>query len=361
MADIVVDARVLRQFVSTVLQAVAVPAEDADTVADVIVAADLRGHESHGVARLDGFYLSRIQSGQIDPRARTVVLRETAATAVMDAGHGLGQPAGKRAMELCIAKAAQAGTGVVTVRRSNHFGIAGYYAMLALPHDMIGVSCTNSLALVVPTGGRSPILGTNPIAFAAPAGRHPAFVLDMATSVVPLGKVEAKARRGEPLPDGWAVDGEGQSARDAQAVIDATDEGQAGGLLPLGGVEAGHKGYGLAAMVDILCGLLAGARAGLAVYGEGYDRGEPADVGHIFAAISLEAFGSVQEFKRSMDEYIDMLHGAPRADDAQPVLVAGEPEMEHERVRSAHGIPLLAGVVENLRDVARRTGVQAPF
>ena len=240
MTDLLVDPGALTDFVSAVLQAVDVAPEDARIVADVLVAADLRGHESHGVARLDGYYLRHIESGQIKPRAQTVVLHETAATAVLDAGNGLGHPAGKRAMDLCIAKAEQAGTCVVTVRRSNHYGIAGYYAMLALPHDMIGVSCTNSLSLLVPTRGRTAVLGTNPIAFAAPAGRHPAFVLDMATSVVPLGKVEAKARRGEPLPDGWAIDAAGHTTHDAQAVVDASDAGLAGGLMPLGGLEAGH-------------------------------------------------------------------------------------------------------------------------
>ncbi len=361
MTDLLVDAGALRGFVSLVLQAISVAPEDADTVADVLVTADLRGHESHGVARLDGFYVRRIHSGQIDPRATTTVLRESAATAVLDAGHGLGHPAGKRAMALCIDKARQAGTCVVTVRRSNHYGIAGYYAMMALPHDMIGVSCTNSLAMLVPTRGRSPALGTNPIALAAPAGRRPPFVLDMATSVVPMGKVEAKARRDEPLPPGWAVDAAGLPARDAQAVLDASDAHQAGGLMPLGGLEAGHKGYGLAAMVDVLCGALAGARAGVAVYGEKYDRGEPADVGHIFAAINLQAFGPVEEFKRSMDDYIDALHATPLADQSLPVLVAGEPEMEHERNRMLHGIPLHDRVAENLRDLARRTGVPVPF
>lgn len=361
MSEVRVEADALRGFVAQALERVGVATADARVVADVLVASDLRGHESHGVARLDRFYVEPIQHGRIEPRAQTVVVRETAATAVLDAGYGLGHPAGKTAMELCIAKAREAGTCMATVRQSNHYGIAGYYAMLALPHDMIGVSCTNALSLVVPTGGRRPVFGSNPIAFAAPAGRHRPFVLDMATSMVPSGKVEVKARRGEPLPVGWAVDEEGRPTTDAQAVLDRLEQGSAGGLMPLGGVDAGHKGYGLGVMVDILSGILAGAGAGLSIYGEGDERGRPADVGHVFAAIDLAAFGAVDTFKASMDAYIDVLHQETPAAGVDGVYVAGEPEFETEELRLREGIPLHARVVEELHTLARRVGVPVPF
>ena len=361
MNDVLVDAQRLRAFVAAVLEAVDVEREDACTVAEVLVAADLRGHESHGVARLEAFYVRPIQEGRIKPRARTAVLRETAATAVLDAGNGLGHPAARRAMELCIARARESGTCVATVRRSNHFGIAGYYAMLALPHDMIGICGTNSAALVVPTGGSTAMLGSNPIAVAVPAGRHRPFVLDMATSVVPSGKVEVKARRGEPLPPGWAVDGAGRPTSDAQGVLDGLEQGRPGGLMPLGGMEAGHKGYGLAALVDILCGVLAGARAGPAIYGEAYERGEPADVGHVVAAIDLAAFGPVDDFKRAMDAYIDTLHNAPRAAGVDRILVAGEPEFETEERRLRDGIPLHPRVADNLRALGRELDITLPL
>ena len=360
-ADLRVDAERLRRFVASVLRGVDMRDYDAQIVADVLVASDLRGHESHGVARLEQFYVRAIQDGHIKPHAETVVLRETAATAVLDAGSGMGHPAAARAMGLCIAKAREAGSCIATVRRSNHYGIAGYYAMLALPHDMIGLSCTNSASLVVPTGGRSAVLGSNPIALAAPAGRNRPFVLDMATSVVPSGKVEVKARRAEPLPRGWAVDGEGKPTTDAQAVLDAINGGLPGGLMPLGGFEAGHKGYGLGMAVDLLCGVLAGARAGLAIYGDMYDQGEPADVGHIVAAINVEAFGPVHAFKRAMDEYIDMLHDAPRAAGAERILVAGEPEFETEEARLREGIPLHPGIIASLQALGREFGVALPF
>lgn len=361
MDEVLVAAEELRAFVADVLRVVEVSAEDARIVAEVLVAADLRGHESHGVARLEAFYVRRIRRGQIDPKARLTVLHERAATLALDARNGLGQPAAYRAMEMCIDRARHAGSCVATLRRGNHFGIAGYYAMMALPHDMIGLCATNALSLVVPTGGRTPVLGTNPIAVAAPADRQRPFVLDMATSVVPSGKVEVKARRGEPLPLGWAVDARGRPASDAQAVLDRLDAGEPGGLMPLGGTDAGYKGYGLAMMVDILSGLLAGARVGLEVYGAAHEHGEPADVGHIVGAISLDAFGPAEQFKRAMDAYIEALHAAPRADGVTRIMVAGEPEFETAAQRERDGIPLLASVAESLRVLGHELGVAAPF
>src|SRR5579883_515312 len=363
MNETVVDAARLRAFVADILVAVGVKAADAAITADVLVTADLRGHESHGVARLEQFYVRPLQTGEIAARAELTVLHERAATLALDANNGLGQPAGARAMEMCIARAREAGSCIATVRHSNHYGIAGYYAMLALPHDMIGVACTNSAALVVPTGGRTAMLGTNPIALAAPTARHRPFVLDMATSVVPSGKVEVKARRGEPLPEGWAVDGEGQPTTDARATLERLYSGQPGGLMPLGGMEAGHKGYGLAVMVDILCGLLAGAGAGPSVgFGAGLGQeSQAANVGHICAAISLEAFGSAEAFKASMDEYIDALHAAPRAAGSERIMVAGEPEAERTELRLRDGIPLHPQVAQGLQALGDEFGLACLF
>ncbi len=357
MTDILVGAEQLRAFVAAVLEAIEVPAEDARIAADVLVASDLRGHESHGVARLERFYLRPLQTGQIDPRARLAVRHETAATVLLDAANGLGQPAAKRAMDMCIAKARTAGICMASVRHSNHYGIAGWYAMQALDHDMIGLSCTDAGPLAVPTGGRTGVLGSNPIAFAAPAGRHRPFVLDMATSVVPVGKVEVKARRATALPVGWAVDAEGQPTSDARAVLERLERGLPGGLMPLGGLEAGHKGFGLSAMVDILCGVLAGARTSLALREQ---PGAPADVGHLVAAIDIAAFGPVDEFKRDLDAYIDSIHQLPPAPGVDRVRVAGEPEFEAEQARLRDGIPLHPDVVASLRRLSDELGVPLP-
>jgi L-2-hydroxycarboxylate dehydrogenase (NAD+) len=356
MSDEQVDAGRLRAFAAALLRAAGAREEDARITADVLVAADLRGHESHGVARLERFYVRPLLSGLINPHAREVVQREAAAIAVIDADNGLGQPAAKRAMDRCIAKARDAGMCLIAVRHSNHYGIAGYYAMMALDHGMIGISCTDAGPLAVPTGGRAAMLGSNPIAFAAPAGRNRPFVLDMATSVVPVGKVEVKARRGVPLPVGWAVDEAGLPTTDADLVLDRLGRRLPGGLMPLGGLEAGHKGFGLSAMVDILCSVLAGARAHLGEPQVLSER-EPADVNHVVAAIDIAAFGSLEEFSRDLDTYIDGIHRVPPAPGVDRVRVAGEPEAEAEEERLRDGIPLHAGVAASLRALGDELGV----
>lgn len=360
MDDVLVGADGLRSFAAALLEAVGVPAEDAWIAADVVVAADLRGHESHGLARLERYYVRPLQTGLIDPHAQLTVRQQTAASAVLDAHNGLGQPATKRAMDLCIEKARAAGIAIVSVRHSNHYGIAGYYAMQVLPHAMIGISCTDAGPLAVPTGGTKGVLGSNPIALAAPARRNRPFVLDMATTVVPVGKVEVKARRGIPLPVGWAVDGEGRPADDARAVLERLEHRLPGGLLPLGGAEFGHKGFGLSAMVDILCSVLAGARSWL---GDQASRppGEPADVGHLVAALDIAAFGDVEAFTDDMDRYIDAMHAIPPAPGVNRVRVAGEPEAETEQERLRDGIPLHAGVAASLRALGVELGVAVPF
>jgi L-2-hydroxycarboxylate dehydrogenase (NAD+) len=356
VGDVCVDAEALRAYAAALLQAAGAPEDDARITAEVLVASDLRGHESHGVARLEPYYVRPLLQGTINACPQVAVRHETAATIVIDADNGLGQPASKRAMDRCIVKAREAGMCMAAIRHSNHFGIAGYYAMQALTHEMIGIACTDAGPLAVPTGGRAAMLGSNPIAFAAPAGRNRPFVLDMATSAVPIGKVEVKARRGMPLPTGWAVDADGQSASDAADVLDRLGHHLPGGLMPLGGVEAGHKGYGLSMMVDILCSVLAGARAHLGDP-HTFSAGEPADVNHVVAAISIAAFGTVEEFTRDMDAYIDGMHRVPPAPGVDRVRVAGEPEFEAEEERRRSGIPLHESVATSLRALGAELGI----
>jgi len=356
MRDVWVDAEALRAYAAVLLQAAGATEEDARITAEVLVASDLRGHESHGVARLEPYYVRPLLQGTINACPQATVRHETAATIVIDADNGLGQPAAKRAMDQCIAKARDAGLCMATVRHSNHFGIAGYYAMQALRHEMIGIACTDAGPLAVPTGGRTAMLGSNPIAFAAPAGRNRPFVLDMATSAVPVGKIEVKARRGVPLPTGWAVDADGQPASDAAAVLDWLRRDLPGGLMPLGGVEAGHKGYGLSMMVDILCGVLSGARVHLGDP-HAFTAGEPADVNHVVAALSIAAFGSAEEFTRDMDAYIDGMHRVPPAPGVDRVRVPGEPEFKAEEERRRHGVPLHDSVATSLRALGAELGI----
>lgn len=345
------DAGRLTRFTAAVLETTGLAPERAAIAAEILVASDLRGVDSHGVPRLS-WYLERIDQGLIDMRAEPVVVRETPTTATVDARNGFGPPAAHWAMARCIAKAAEAGVAFVAVRHSNHFGIAGYYAMMALEHGLIGMAMTNATPLVVPTFAREPLLGTNPIAVAVPAGREAPFVIDLATSTVAWGKVEIARRKGSPLVPGWALDTEGRETTDPYA---------AHYLQPLGGPTAtgGHKGYSLAAFVDILCGPLAGAAASFNVAGTRTVPPRPSDIGHFFAAWRPDAFRPLEEFQADMDAFLATLRHAAPAPDHDRVYVPGELEFLAEADRRRHGIPLHPRVAADLEAVAARTGV--PF
>ncbi len=349
------DAETLRDFVIRALATLGVNGDDARTVGEVLVASDLRGVESHGVARLEGFYVDRIREGIIDPRAFETVLRETPTSLALDANHGLGHPVSVRTMRRTIEKAKSAGCAIATVRHSNHFGIAAYYAMMAPEHDCIGVTSTNSGRLAVPTGGRQPMLGTNPFAFAIPAEDGDSFVLDMATTTVALGKLEIARRLGKRIPEGWAVDAEGNSTTDPVAGMD-------GALLPLGGFgteSGGHKGYGLALLADMLCGVLAGG-----VYGPDLPDSrhilDPGIVSHFFMAFRIENFRDPAEFKRDVSRSLRAFRESPRAPGFDRVYTAGEPELIKTKEHLRDGIGLDPVVVASLQSVARKLGIEPP-
>jgi LDH2 family malate/lactate/ureidoglycolate dehydrogenase len=345
----------LRAFTEGVFRKLGVPAREAKVTADVLIAADLRGIGSHGVARLPR-YVSGIKNGSIVPKTASRIVKQTRATALMDGGNGLGQVVGRKAMELAITKARGTAVGFVTVRNSNHYGIAGYYSMMALKAGMIGISMTNTAPLVVPTYARISVLGTNPISVAVPTGTEPPFVLDMATSVVPRGSIEVYDRQGKEMPLGWAVDETGRGTANPKAVLEALAKRLGGGLLPLGGEGeefSGHKGYGLALLVDILCGVLPGAATGLDVYGNE----KAANVGHFFGAIDVRAFRPLREFKRDMDHLLTMLRESPKAEGHDRIYVHGEKSFAMERERRAKGIPLGPKVAENLRKIGADAGV----
>jgi len=348
----------LRWFCEQVLTKLEVPKADAQVVADVLVLADLRGIDSHGVARL-GRYVAGLKEGFMKPKDASRTVRETKATALVDGGQSLGQVVGKRAMDLAIRKAKDTAVGIVAVRNSNHYGIAGYYSLMALEHNLIGVSMTNAGPLVVPTFGRTSILGTNPISLAAPAMKEKAFVLDMATSTVPRGKVEVYNRLGQPMPHGWAVDETGRSSTDPARVLNALAKRLGGGLLPLGGEGedlGGHKGYGLALMVDVLCGVLSGAATGLQVYA---DEKKP-NVGHFFLALDPTAFRPLDEFRRDMDRLVRELKDSPKAQGQERIYVHGEKSFARMEKFRKEGIPLDPKVVAGLKKIGTDLGIAWP-
>jgi L-2-hydroxycarboxylate dehydrogenase (NAD+) len=273
---------------------------------------------------------------------------------VLDAGNGLGPVAAKRAMALCVEKAQAAGLAAVTVNHSNHFGIAGYYAMMALPLGMIGVALTNAWATVAPTYSRQRLLGTNPISIAVPAGRERPFVLDMATAVAALGKIEVRDRQGKTLPSGWIVDKDGAPSTQSSSFYEG------GALLPLGGgaETCGYKGYGLALAVDILSGILPGAGSCLSVLSSLATQVKPANVGHFFAAVRIDCFRDPDEFRAAMDETLGSIRRSALAAGAEHVYVAGEKEFDMEEERERSGIPLLPSVRASLLDLADEAGLE---
>ena len=357
-----VGAESLKRFCERVFEKLGVPEDDARIAADVLVAADLRGIDSHGVARLRR-YANGLRDGMMVARPEVQVVTETPTTALIDAGAGLGQPVSYRAMQKAIEKALDVGAGFVTVRNSNHYGIAGYYAMMALEQDCIGLSTTNAGVLVVPTFGRDAMLGTNPIAVAAPAGEERPFVLDMATSTVPRGKLEVYNRLEKPLPLGWATDETGRPTTDTGRVLrnfmDKTQGG--GGLLPLGGageLVGGHKGYGLGLLVDILCGVLPGAAYADLVYPKTPDgKSLPSKIGHFFGAWRVDAFRPADEFKAAMDDLQQRLKNAPKAEGQERIYVHGEKEYEEAERRSQEGIPLNPKVAADLQAIAEELAI----
>jgi len=360
----IVGADELSDFCVQVFKRLDVPEEDARITADVLVRANLRGIDSHGVARL-ARYVNGLRDGVMLARPAETVVTETPTTVTVDAGAGLGQPVSYRAMNKAIEKAREYGSGFATVRNSNHYGIAGYYAMMALEQDMIGFSVTNAAVLVVPTFGRDAMYGTNPIALAVPAGEERPFVMDMATSTVPRGKLEVYHRQEKPLPMGWATDERGAATTDAGRVLDNFAKLAGGGLLPLGGAGeelSGYKGYGMGLMVEILSAVLPGAAFLTAVYPkDGTGKPLPANLGHFFGAWRLDAFRPAAGFKADMDRFIRELKNGNLADGATRIYVHGEKEFEEAERRASQGIPLGAKVEASLRQVAAELGVPYEF
>jgi len=347
----------LHEFCAGVFAKMGVPEEDARLAADVLSCADRRGVDSHGVARLRTYY-DLLSAGRINPRPQMRTVRESPSTATVDGDNGLGLVVGPKANRIAMEKAGGAGTGWVAVGNTNHFGIAGYYVLQAVARDMIGWAMTNSTKGVAPLWGAERMLGTNPIAIGFPAHEEPPIVLDMATCTVAYGKIEMAMREGKPIPLGWAIDREGRPTTDPRAMLEG------GALLPLGSERerGGHKGYGLALAVDVLSAVLSGANWGPFAPPFALRQPDPGHrvgkgIGHFFGAMRVDAFRDLAEFKSQVDHFVRTLRGTRPAPGTSGPLIPGDPEREAERERAERGIPLLQPVIEDLREISRRTGV----
>jgi len=355
-------AKPLTEFCQKVFEKMDVPARDAFTTSEVLVLADLRGVESHGVARLRRYYTG-LKNGMMVPKPNIKVVRETPITALIEGGGALGQVAGNFGMRMAIDKALKSGAGFVSVGNSNHYGIAAYYSLLALKHDLIGISLTNSDSYVVPTFGKEVMLGTNPISVTVPALKERPFVLDMSTAVATLGKFEVYNRMGKKIPPGWATDEKGRSCDDPGRVLTNIRSKAGGGILPLGGEGeefGGHKGYGLDLLVDILSGVLSGSGYLNLLYPKASDgRPLPSKVGHFFGALRIDYFRPVEEFKRDMDDAIRRLKDSAKAEGQNRIYVHGEKEFELEEKYRKEGIPLYYKVYDDLKAIGGE--VDVPF
>ncbi len=349
-----VDYLKLQSFVCSVFESMGCNKNDAELATDVLVSADARGIDSHGVARLAG-YVRLYDHGRLNPNPNIKILHESPSTALIDGDKGLGLVVAPFAMKIAKEKAAVAGTGWVAVQNSNHFGIAGYHAMKALDQNMIGWAMTHAAPLVTPTFSKEKLLGTNPIALAIPALNEPAFVADFASTAVAYGKLEILQRKGLDTPNGWVQDKNGDPCNDAFAIKNG------GALLPLGGdrEHGSHKGYALGAIVDILSGVLSGANfgpwvppfatAGFMSATESVGVG----TGHFLGAMRIDAFRPAEDFQKDMDKWIQRFRSA-EAVDGKSVVIPGDPERELEIIRKKEGIPLLEPVLKDLKVLADR-------
>jgi L-2-hydroxycarboxylate dehydrogenase (NAD+) len=348
----------LYAFTNAVFAGMGCSIEHAEIATKVLLSADLRGIDSHGVARLSG-YVRLWQAGRINSKPAIKIIHETPSTAVVDGDQGLGLVVAPFAMEIAMQKAAAVGTGWVAVQNSNHFGIAGYHAMMALENEMIGMAMTNASALVAPTFSVEKMLGTNPIAVAIPAQEQPPFVADFATTTAANGKLEILQRKGQDAPIGWVQDHDGNASADANILK------KEGSLLPLGSdrEHGSHKGYALGSIVDIFSAVLSGAAYGpwvppFPAYIPMPENMPGKGLGHFLGAMRVDAFRPADEFKSHMDHWINRFRNAQPIQGKEKVLIPGDPEREMELERMKTGIPLLAVVIEDLQKTGEIFGIQ---
>lgn len=349
MTDTIYSYTQLKDFTFSIFTKIGCPDDQARLATEVLLNADLRGIDSHGIARLSG-YVRLWESKRVNAMPTVKIVHESPSTAVVDGDSGLGLVVAPKAMEIAIEKAKVAGTGWVAVKNSNHFGIAGHHAMMALKHDMIGMSMTNASPLVAPTFSIERLLGTNPIAVAIPADKQPPFVADFATTTAANGKLEILQRKNQDAPPGWVQKKNGDPSTNANEVKDG------GALIPLGSdrEHGSHKGYCLGAWVDIFSAVLSGANYGpwvppFVAFLNPPDDPVGSGIGHFFGAMRIDAFRPADEFKKHMDNWITRFRSAKTVEGQEKVLIPGDPEREMSELRRVQGIPINHKVVEDLK------------
>ncbi|WP_410220465.1 Ldh family oxidoreductase [Pedobacter sp.] len=348
----------LRTFTYRIFKHMGCSDEHANLAADVLIKADLRGIDSHGVARLSG-YVRLWEKKRINAKPDIKIIHETATTATIDGDAGLGLVVAPFAMQIAVEKAEKYGSGWVAVKNSNHFGIAGYHALMAVEKNMIGISMTNASPLVAPTFSKERMLGTNPMCYAFPASKYPPVVVDMATAAAANGKLEIAQRAQKDIPSGWVQNQAGEPS------INANELKEGGSLLPLGSDKdhGSHKGYGLGATVDILSAVLSGANYGpwappFVAFLEPSANPVGQGLGHFLGALSVNGFRPAQEFKDHMDNWIERFKKAEPVNPEQDIIIPGEPEFKFEQERKINGIPLIDIVVNDLNQLAEKLGVE---
>lgn len=345
------DCRQMRRYCEDIFQAYGFSENESRMIADVVIAADLKGIESHGVQRMVR-YAKETSSGMVDIHAKAETIFETPVSRVIDAHNGMGQIVGQQAMRVAIEKAKNAGVGMVAVRNSNHYGIAGYYTEMAVAEDLMGICMTNTEAIMVPTFGRQPMIGTNPIALGMPADPVP-FIFDSATTVVPRGKLEVYTKRGEAVPIGWAVDENGHDSSDSGRILNNIISKAGGGILPLGGfgeLLGGHKGYGFGLICELFTGILAGGVTAERIYKTGSGSG----ICQYFMAVDYGAFGDKAQIRHAFSQYLRSVRESSKAEGHDRIYTHGEKEVEARARCMERGLPVNDKTIAELKQIAAR-------
>ncbi len=355
-----ISVKELQEFMVEVFSKLGVAQDEAKICAEVLIESDLRGIESHGIGRCKMYY-DRIKAGIQFPTTKIDVIRDKYATAVWDGNHGMGHVISHKAMQTAIDKAKQYGIGCVVVRNSTHYGIAGYYASMAIKEDMIGMTFTNARPSIAPTNGVDPMLGTNPICFGAPSNLEYPFLFDGATSISQRGKIEVLDREGKETPIGWAIDREGNPFTDTKKLLKDLVSKQAA-MLPIGGADeetGSHKGYSLGVMVEILCAAL---QNGSYLQGlHGFDeegKQVPYKLGHFFLAINIDFFTEIDDFKKITGDIMKTLQGSQVAPNKDKIWIAGEKEYYKEKEVRAEGVPITPALLNNLKIMKKELGIE---